>query len=248
MLVTPEPKPTRCGKPDPRTCKRHGGHIVNGEPAPLPWLPPEPKSPKSGTGERQAHGFINEQRVVDLYDLTHLKKDYTHKWDAYTKEDIPMPVSIKSKSQNGSVEMGDFFRNANVQENFYLHVTYWSPYVMAETPKSKLLTPDKFITSEHALLIPGPAWSAMFPQSLHDDIRTLIRDASNDKSYDDIWKEKCAAVKEKWEETGSIIKLAPKRDHKSQKRMQCVIPYTEFVSMCKAYEVEHLPKGPAATV
>lgn len=248
MLVTPERKLTHCGKPDPRTCRLHGGRVVDGIPAPIDWLPKEPKSPKTGTGERQRHGFINEQRIVDLYDLNHLKEQYTHKWDAFTKEDTPIPVSIKSKSKNGSVEMGDFFRNADVKEDFYLHVTYWSPNITLGTPKSKLLTPDKVITSEHALLIPGPAWSAMFPQSLHENISTLIDEASNDKSYDETWKKKCAELKDKWEQTGSIIKLAPKRDHKDQKRMQCVIPYKEFVNMCKAYEVPHLPKGPAATV
>lgn len=119
-----------------------------------------------------------------------------------------------------------------MQENFYLHVTYWSPYVTSETPKNKLLTPDKAITSEHALLIPGPAWSAMFPQSLHDDIRTLIREASNDKAYDDIWKEKCAdlkrngskqAVSSSWLQSGIIrVKSGCSASFPTRSSSQCV--------------------------
>lgn len=233
MLTTPAP--TRCAKSDPSTCRRHGGRIIKGEPAPLPWLPPVPKSENSGTGERQAHGFKNEERVCEKYDLEHFKKNYTHKWDAMTKEKTPMPVSIKTKSLGGSVEMGDFFRNASNTEDFYLHVSFWDG--------------DKAnIVSEHALLVPGKVWSAMFPQDCHDDIRTLLKEASNDHSYDATWKQKCAELQAKWESLGSIIKLAPKRDHKKQKRMQCAIPNSEFMKLMALYKVVGLPKGPNAKV
>jgi hypothetical protein len=229
------PKATKCGKKDPSTCRLHGARVVNGIPSPIAPLPSAPKSPGAGQGERQIHGFKNETRVVEKYDLLHLKKSYTHPWDAMTKEDVPMPVSIKTKSFGGSIEMGDFFRNASKSEDFYLHVSFWQG--------------DKeFIVAEHALLLPGKVWSSFFPQDCHEDIRKLLREASNDKSYDAKWTAECAKLKEKWEGFGSIIKLAPKRDHKSQKRMQCVIPNGEFLKLDTLYRVDCLPKGPKAKV
>lgn len=180
----------------------------------------------ANAGARQQHGFINELRVVNKHDLTHMVSNYTAKWDAYTKE-TGTPVSVKFKQKGGSVEMADFFRQSEVKEDFYLHVSFW------EGSKKELV-------SEHILLMPGDVWSSFFTDIYHDDMRRMLHEASNDHSYDLIWKEKCQEIKEKWDSVGSIIKLAPKRDHKSQKRMQCVIPYEAFMELDRKYSVQEM--------
>lgn len=178
----------------------------------------------SRSGERQAHGFTNELRVVKKCNLIHMKSDYTAKWDAYTKESMT-PVSIKFKQHGGSIEIADFFRQSQIKNDFYLHVSFWEG-------------PNKNITSEHMLLIPGSVWSSFFTDIYDDEIKRLLQEASNDPSYDKIWKDKCKELQAKWDSFGSIIKLAPKRDHKRQKRMQCVIPYKYFMILVEEYAVD----------
>lgn len=188
-----------------------------------------------GSGANQSHGFDNELRIVTEHDLLHMKDDYTAPWDAYTKGEDPVPVSIKTKSAFGAVEMGDFFRNGSKTEDFYLITSFWKG------------AKDN-IVSERILYLPKDYWVSQFPDLYNEEIRDFMAEITNDYSDDAKWKQWCTQLKHKWADTGSLIKLAPKRDHKSQKRMQCVIPYANFLEMAKTYEVDNFVSRPTHLV
>lgn len=220
---------TRCQAKNPATCRNHGGRLNDeGKPAPLPWagVDSRPKKARGGKKEyktRQIHGFQNEFRVCEMHNLQ--KTDnYTFRWDAFTKGRKPVPVSIKTKSAGGDIEMGDLFRQASHKEDFYLHVSFW---------KDK----KRNVIQEHILLIPGDYWQSLFKHEMRDDIKKVLADASNDRDYDAKWTEDITALREKWGTDGPI-RLRPKRDHKKQLRMQCAINHKQFLKMVELFSVD----------
>ncbi|NBU98930.1 MAG: hypothetical protein EBS19_12105 [Spirochaetia bacterium] len=175
--------------------------------------------------ERQSHGLVYEKSVKDKLGLLDYENNqsYTSKYDAKTKDG--KPVSIKTEKYKTSVELGDYFRNANIDEDFYMIVSFW------EKEKTN-------IVEEYHLLIPAEVWKSFFKREFDERIKELIFSASNERSYDSIWKEK---IKQLSEDYGKpIIRLRPKRDHKRQKRMQCAIMYNDFIKLHELYKTEDL--------
>lgn len=179
--------------------------------------------------ERQAHGFNNEDRVKSDYELLDYAGEtngYTGKYDAQTKEGIP--VSIKTEKLKSDVELGDYFRNAQVNQDFYLVVSFW------ENEKNN-------IVEEYHVKFPAEEWKKLFNHNLDDKIRRVIQEASNDYSYDAIWTQKIKKLKEEY--GNNIIRLRPKRDHKTQKRMQCAISYADFLRLHDTYKTEDIKRN-----
>lgn len=175
--------------------------------------------------ERQSHGFINETRIKELYSLDDYlgKKDYTAKYDAQTKAGIP--ISIKTTKHGCAVDMGDYFRNANADQDFYLIVSFWKG--------------DKLnIHEEYKMLIPHAEWQKLFKREFDERIRKMLNEVSHDRSYDPIWRAQRLALRADWGE--GIVKLRPKRDHKSQKRMQCAISYKDILQLNALYATEDI--------
>lgn len=221
---------SRCRAKNPKTCRYHGGHVENGTPAPKPWkgMDSRPKRARAGKTDyktRQLHGFRNEFRVCDEHDLEKVE-NYTFQWDAFTKDGRLVPVSIKTKKTGGSIELGDFFRQAGHTKDFYLHVSFWSGG-------------KEDVVEEHILYIPGAYWSSLFTHEHDADIKKMLANSSPDRSYDKKWKEDVVAIQKKWADSGkSVIRLCPKRDHKGQIRMQCAIPNSEFKKMIEKFSVK----------
>lgn len=178
--------------------------------------------------ERQAHGLINELRIKEQFGIqTYLgKQNYTAVYDGQTSNGTP--VSIKTMKYRTDVELGDYWRNVNAQNDFYMVVSFWQG--------SKLN-----IVEEYHLLIPAEEWQKLFNRELDDEIRAIIQNASNERSYDTIWKEQIKALKEAY--GNSLIRLRPKRDHKKQKRMQCAISYKDFLGLYEKYQTDDLRKN-----
>lgn len=221
--------PSQCRAKNPRTCRHHGAYqSPNGRPTPRPWRGMDSRPRKAREGKtvyhtRQLHGFQNEFRVCSENNL--LKVDnYTFRWDAYTRSNTP--VSIKTKRVGGDIELGDFFRQAEHDQDFYLHVSFWSQ--------------DKDnVVDERVVLIPGSYWKSLFPHRMHQRIREVLADSSPDPEYDQTWSKNIAELREEWG-TDSPIRLRPKRDHKGQIRMQCAINHREFMNMVKQFSVDSI--------
>lgn len=179
--------------------------------------------------ERQAHGLNNEDRVkldYGLLDYGGVTSGYTGKYDAQTKEGVP--VSIKTEKIKSDIELGDYFRNAQVNKDFYMVVSFW------EEKKDN-------IVEEYRVKFPVEDWKKLFNHGLDDKIRRVIKEASNDYAYDSIWTQKINELKEEY--GNNIIRLRPKRDHKKQKRMQCAISYADFLMLHDKYKTEDIKRN-----
>lgn len=165
-------------------------------------------------GERQKHGFDFEKFVKEKYNILPCPEGhYTYKWDGMMNG---YPVSIKTEKYGSDIEMASFERNAENTENFYLIVGFWK--------NSK----DNIIEIS-TLFINGHEWHDLFDQEIVQECKDFLNSITNDYSDDDRWSQGCAQLKEKWiARTPNLVRPRFKRDHKSQKRMQCAINYTDF--------------------
>lgn len=173
--------------------------------------------------ERQKHGFIFEQQVID--DLSLIKSTgYTDVYDACDKEGIS--YQIKCIKKGSSIDMGDFFRNAKKKKDFYLIIGFW------ENEKKNIVEVRK-------LYIDYKEWNKIFEGfdafvELKDWITNKV---SNSYDYDSTWKIEMAYWKKEY--GNRKIKLRFKRDHSSQRRIQCAINNRDFYDyFLKRYEIE----------
>jgi hypothetical protein len=177
--------------------------------------------------ERQAHGLHNEDRVKSKFGLLDYvgKNYYITKYDAQTIDGTP--VSIKTEKLGTDIELADYFRNARIAEDFYMVVSFWSG------KKTN-------IVEEYHVKFPHREWQKFFNHSVDEKINNLLKDASNDRSYDDEWKRNIKELKDEYGD--NIIRLRPKRDHGKQLRMQCAISYQDFMKLYEIYKTEDIRK------
>jgi len=164
--------------------------------------------------ERQIHGFLYEQKCfVDFPWWTSNGDEYTAKWDGYDTR-LKMPISIKCIQKGASIDFGDIFRMASIDEDWVLRVGFW------EGEKTN-------IVEEYTIIIRKSEW-----QKLIGDIETFkvakieMNSISNDYSDDEKWEKFRLEYKMLWGD--SIFQPRFKRDHKKQKRIQCGITYNNL--------------------
>lgn len=162
--------------------------------------------------ERQKHGFNFEQYVKEKYQII-LSNEYTSKWDGVLNT---IPVSIKLEQYGSDIELADYFRNSQIEENFYLIVGFWQG------------TKDNII-EEYILLINGEEYHKLFDLSFNERFTELLVNISNDKKDDILWKQQITLLRKEWsKKTSNLIRPRFKRDHKKQKRIQCAINNKDF--------------------
>lgn len=115
---------------------------------------------------RQFHGFSEEEKIKQTYEVFDPKDgSYTSEWDGAINAqhvigsskpnhsaEMVLPVSIKTKSLGGSVEMGSLLRNSVKEEDFVLTVAFW------KTAKHNIVKRD-------FILIPRELWLERSTQS-----------------------------------------------------------------------------------
>jgi len=169
---------------------------------------------------RQQHGFDNEDRVIRDHGLVDVR-GYTDKWDAYApcvrvgnKVYHNVPDQIKTIRRGGSVDMGDVFRHSQTKENFILHVDFYDKEDRTKIVESNILYVDI------------EKWNSIFRFEDYAFLKECLTKITNEYSDDLRWKGMMAEMHNRW---GSRpVHLAPKRDHKKQKRIQCTIPNRKF--------------------
>ena len=174
--------------------------------------------------ERQGHGFAYEKYVEVTYGVDRSDKSYTDKWDGSLNGH---PVSIKTEKLGSDVEMADFKRNALNTESFYLFVGFW------EGEKTN-------IVDEQILFIDGMEWHSLFPEHFITDFSNMLTNITNDRSDDEKWRKMMAEQKMNWQkETNNLVRPRFKRDHRTQKRVQCAINNKDFFNyFVKNYKIE----------
>lgn len=162
--------------------------------------------------ERQIHGFVYEKKCIQDYDLIK-KENYTASNDAYKEVNgKTYEWQCKLIKLGSSIDLGDIFRNSK-KKNFFLHIGFWKD----ETSN---------IVEEYDLFFKDNEWINLFDLNILSELFKWIKTVSNDKSYDLKWKKEIVHYKKKWK--GKYIKPRFKRDHQSQKRIQCAINTKDF--------------------
>jgi hypothetical protein len=173
---------------------------------------------------RQNHGFLNETRVKSAYNLLpYIDESPTAKYDA--KSPAGIPISIKTARVGNEICLGDYRRNAETKNGFYLIISLW------EGVKSN-------IVREIHLYIPGIIWNSFFDKKAGNKAKELIENASNDSTYTPIWKSEIEELKAM--NTSRYIRFRPKRDSKRQRRMQCAISYSDILILERLYGTKTL--------
>jgi hypothetical protein len=164
------------------------------------------------SSERQGHGFDYENKVILKYGLKK-SNNYTSVYDAYTKLNIP--VQIKCIKNKCAVEMGDYLRNKNKKEDFILIVGFW------DGQKDNII-------NEVILYIKKELFIQNLKFNLDDDMFKEMSLISNLKKDDNRWREFRIKFKNEWDHNQNKIDLRCKRDHKTQRRIQCAISWKNF--------------------
>lgn len=169
---------------------------------------------KRSRGERQAHGFEFEAYIKDKFNILPCSEEhYTYKWDGMLNGH---PVSIKTEQNMSDIEMASFVRNATNTDSFYLIVGFWEG------------SKDNIVAIE-TLFIDGAEWHQLFDEAIVQECQDFLQQITNDVSDDIRWREGCKKLKAQWSvATSNLIRPRFKRDHKTQKRMQCAINYSDF--------------------
>ncbi len=184
---------------------------------------------------RQQHGFDYQNYVIRQLNL---KEDgnYIGKNDAYCieKGNVNYPVLIKFTKKGSPIDLADYRRNKDRTEDFALIVGFWQGI-------------KGNIAEEHILYPPCEWWQSLFltDPDFDKDMYSFLNNISNDRSDDAFWKEGCKEFKIRWDNYWQEVRPAfeerwgcncperliqPrfKRDHKTQKRIQCAIPNKKF--------------------
>jgi hypothetical protein len=165
--------------------------------------------------ERQKHGFIYQNKVINKYNLLE-QKEYTAEYDATYKS---IPVQIKCSKYGSSLELGDYRRNKNKNKDFILAVGLWK-----NVAANKQITNEYMLYIEHYNYTKNLGYYAEYMETLmYEEYKQI----SNHKDDDRVWKQFCTKYKSFWK-ADNKISIRFKRDHKKQKRIQCAIPWYNF--------------------
>lgn len=170
---------------------------------------------------RQIHGFLYEDYVINKYSLVK-SQNYTSKFDAYTLTHIP--VQIKCIKKGSSIDMGDYYRNITIISSFYLVVGYWhvskTNIVSEKIHYIDIDVYKKYMYKNTQLIL---------------DMKSEMKLISNSKNDDNKWREFVKKYK-KLHGKDALLQPRFKRDHKSQKRIQCAINRKYYqTTFCKLF-------------
>jgi len=163
--------------------------------------------------ERQYHGFKYEKNYIQKNFLTK-EENYTAPFDAYDENGFPF--QIKTVKKGSAIELGDIFRNAKKDKDFFLVVSFW------EGAKDNII-------EEYKLFIPAKKWRSYLEFDKYEELKDWITNkVSNSYEYDKQWKKEVNEWKKLFGSRKIMLRF--KRDHKSQRRIQCAINNEIFYS------------------
>jgi hypothetical protein len=123
-------------------------------------------------------------------------------------------IQIKYIKKGSSIDLGDYFVNSSKEKDFNLIIGFW------EKEKNNIV--DVF-----NLFIEKDKWNKILYYDKSDELKEWIRyKVSNEYSYDEIWKEEIKEWKKDYGERKILLRF--KRDHKTQRRIQCAINKKDF--------------------
>jgi len=168
--------------------------------------------------ERQKHGFIFETYIINRYNLIKENR-YTSHFDVYTQKNIP--IQIKCIKRKNEICFGDFYRNMSNQHDFILIVGFYDQ-------------DSHNINNIDILYIDNIRWKQLFDFKEYHTLLEEFKLITNLKIVDSRFR----SLRNKYSRIfkSQFISLRIKRDHKTQKRIQCAISYKNFLKMKKYFK------------
>lgn len=173
--------------------------------------------------EVQLHGFDFENWIKKTF-FAEFSVSYSHKWDVpaeynyleiVPKEFRHLPVSIKTCKNGCPIGFGDALRQFKNEEDFLLIVGFWE-----QSGANK-----NFVAVE-AVKIKAQNWRSLFAPLTEEDLKLLDSTIKNKQTnYADVRKT-AREIKKSFPPTKIV--LNPKIDSKTQRRLQCSLPFNTF--------------------
>jgi hypothetical protein len=173
--------------------------------------------------EVQLHGFDFESWIKKTF-FAEFSVSYSHKWDIPAKfnnsEIVPeefrnLPVSIKTCKNNCPIGFGDALRQFKNDEDFLLVVGFWE---QSGGSKNFVAVEAAKVTARH--------WRSLFKPLTEEQIKFLDSTIKNkEMNYTEVRK-LAKEIKQSFPPTKII--LNPKIDSKTQRRLQCSLPFAVF--------------------
>jgi len=177
--------------------------------------------------EVQFHGFTFEKWVRDTF-FHGYEGNYMQKWDIppdkNSAQNIPseyrnIPVSVKTAKYGSPIGLGDARRQRSIDTPFMMIVGFWKQ----RTPS------EKWFEEIGVAFFTVPVWGSLWGTLTFEEICAIdsrIKDLT-------LPYKTARQIAQDWKGTnfsraGSEIVINPKIDSKSQRRIQCSIPFSSF--------------------
>lgn len=179
---------------------------------------------------RQEHGYVFETLIIEKYGL--LKNKMRSEYDAtYVQGDENIPVQIKCIKYRSSIDCADFYRNQNKSQDFIFVVGFWSELKNKKDTEGVIVFDNtKYIQELHILYIEHVKWNSLFVFKESSEMKAELSLITNLVEDDVKWKNFIKKYKKLWK-SGDVkrnVEIRFKRDHKTQKRIQCAINNSVF--------------------
>jgi hypothetical protein len=176
--------------------------------------------------EVQRHGFDFEEWIRHQF-FGGYEGTYMQKWDIPPNHNIDpsvpaqfhnLPVSIKTAKLGSPIGLGDVLRQRQIDHDFLMIVGFWEQW----TPTEK-----RIVHIGHVVFT-SSAWQALWGDLMPDAISEIDRVVKNMGEHYSTVRRKAQLWKASSACKSSIIVINPKIDSKTQRRIQCSLPYGFF--------------------
>jgi hypothetical protein len=140
-----------------------------------------------------------------------------------------LPVSIKTAKLGSPIGLGDVLRQRQIDNDFLMIVGFWEQRTANE----------KWIVDIGCAAFNLGAWQKLWGQLTLDDISRIDQVVKNMSEHYSIVRAKAQAWKIKAAIHASTLVINPKIDSKTQRRVQCSLPYSTFWNFAGR---KHLPQ------
>lgn len=177
--------------------------------------------------EVQSHGFTFEKWVRDAF-FGGYHGSYMQKWDVPSEQNnynaTPaelqgIPVSIKTAKYGSPIGLGDILRQREINHPFLMIVGFWQQRTHAE----------KWFEEIGVVCFSEAHWSSLWGVLALTHLRQIDAVVKNPAEHYSVVRETVRTWKRTTPEVvTSRIVVNPKIDSKTQRRIQCSLPFSEF--------------------
>jgi hypothetical protein len=178
--------------------------------------------------EVQAHGFSFEKWVRDQFFAAY-GGSYMQKWDVPSDHNLHpvvpeglrgLPVSIKTAKLGSPVGLGDVLRQRQIDHDFLMIVGFWAQ----RTPT------EKWFVDIGCALFRAADWDGLWGRLTLAEIAAVDAVVKNQGTHYAVVRAEAQKWKQSVSRHGCTLVINPKIDSKTQRRIQCSLPYDAFWS------------------